>query len=229
MVYYNKINLIFEMKCAYLDTFVPDNYIICEECYKVFFSYARIACIIDADSYDSYSQSVKTGLINRIVCSACKSEFTFETPLLIYSLRHRIAVVAAFSEDPPYNSRLPFAFKAAGAGNINLRIAPYASSAAEKIRIVSNGLDDIKTELFKVNEFACYKDMDESDEYITFERTENNNLIFTHRDFKDIVLKEFSIPIKKYNDFNPVLPDVPAGKWFKADKEWAVNYMEAQK
>lgn len=207
-----------------MKTFIPDNYIICEECYRLFFSYVNIACIIDADSYVSYARSIKTGRLNRVRCPYCKSEFTFETMVYMYSVKHSMAVIAGCNADPISTSRMPHLFKMLGMSDYRFRVVPYASCAAEKIRIAAEGLDDLKVELFKFRIFDNYKSMDPCDEYITFERVEGDFIIFTHREFKDNILAEYQIPMDKYLEYNPILPDIPKCTWFRGDKSWALNY-----
>lgn len=207
-----------------MKTFIPDNYIICEECYRLFFSYVNIAYIIDADSYDSFARSIKTGRLNRVTCPYCKSEFTYETVLYIYSVKYSMAVIASHNTDPVSTERTPELFRLLGMSDYKFRVVPYASCAAEKIRIASEGLDDLKVELFKFRTFKDYKNMDPCDEYITFERIEDDSIIFSHRDFKDDILAEYRISMNEYLEYNPILPDVPECTWFRGDKSWALKY-----
>ena len=120
---------------------------------------------------------------------------------------------------------MPNALKISGYDDLKLRAVDFSSEAAEKIRIVSAGFDDIKLEMLKLEYISGYRDMDPADEYITFETLKNSNLIFTHRDFMDNVISEIEIPVEKYNAFNPQIPKIKNGEWFKADKKSIINYM----
>lgn len=212
-----------------MDFFTSEAAMCCEDCYYFSYINVKLLQVIDAEGYGKYAESAKSGLINRVRCRHCGAEFTYELPLLLYSMSHNIAAYACCDEPPPENTRFRYAMQLVGMGDINLRYVRFASEAAEKIRIAMDGFDDLKMELFKFKEFPEYEKMDVSDEYITYERVEDNNLVFTRRNFKEDLLKTMTVDIDNYKEFKPILPQVPTGVWCRADKTWAKNYLEENK
>lgn len=205
----------------------PHDYLIqCEICDKLFPMRPVFNEIIDADGFDDIAQGVDDGLCNRITCSYCGGEFTFENPIMIYSWLHKTYVTAAFPDDYFRVSNIENALRIADAKDVTLRKTDYAIEATEKIHIAKYKLSDIKTEHFKVVRFPEYKNMKNDEEVIIFDKLENGNLFFSHRHFTDKIITKFIIPLSEYEAFESNLPEVPKGKWFKIDKHWVLKHME---
>lgn len=99
--------------------------------------------------------------------------------------------------------------------------------ASEKIRIAKNGLNDGMIEILKLMQFPQYKDMDLKDEYIVYDSTNDNFLIFTHRDSYDNILDTYSVNMEIYNNIPQV--HIPCGDWQIIDRDWAKKKLEDKK
>jgi hypothetical protein len=190
-------------------------------CYKRFPKFITLTDCIDADFEDDE-------LPNRVICPYCKSEFNCEIPLILYSWKYKTYVAAACPDDFFSSHDLRNALRISGANNITLRKTDYAIEAYEKIHIAKYNLNDAKVEVFKLTYIPEYKDMKNDEETILFERTENDIMIFSHCYFTGEILKEYKIPLSKYENLNFDIPDIPNGKWFKIDKAWALKLLEVK-
>ena len=106
-----------------------------------------------------------------------------------------------------------------------LRRCRFTANSSEKIRIFKAGLNDGTIELLKLKRFPEYRDMVLDDEYIVFEYSDEENLVFSHRDFTDKLLKTYQISMCEYSHMCDV--NIPRGEWITADRDWAINFMEA--
>jgi hypothetical protein len=207
-----------------VSVFLPDIEILCEECDEYFFKYEFINNIFDLDADPKYAD----GLFNRIKCPRCDTEFTYETPILVFSNTKRLLICASVNNDGFINiNSLKRAFEISGSTDWTLRRCSFAMDAGEKIRIFNNGLDDGKVELVKLKCFDDYKNMDLTDNYITFENLRDNELVFTYRDFKDNILETRYISFEEYKTMPQT--KVPPQTWYTIDRDWAINYMEETK
>lgn len=204
-----------------------DDYMIqCEVCEKLFPMSVDFEEIIDADEYTDIAKGVEDGLINRINCRLCGSEFTFENPILIYSWSAKMYVTANFPENAYSVKSLENILRISGAQDISLRKTQYAIEACEKIHISKSGLCDAKVELFKLLKFPDYKDMDIIEETIIFDRIENDQLVFSHRNFTDEILNVYRFSAFEYETLKHNLPEIPNGIWYQIDKYWVIKHTE---
>jgi len=209
-----------------------DCLIQCEVCDKLFPKRYNYANVIDADGYDDIAYGVEEGFCNRITCPHCGIEFTLENPLMVFSWQYKTYATAGFIEidglDFYKTANLQFALNLSGAKDVNLRKTDYAIEACEKIHIAKHGLDDVKTELFKLAIFPEYADMKSDEETIIFDRIQDGNLIFSHRHFTDSIITKFYVPFSQYESFECNIPSAPKAKWIKIDKEYILNYPEGK-
>ena len=204
-----------------MSTYIPDGSIRCENCNSFFNKYVRFETVIDADSYDEASQNALEGIINRVTCPYCKTEFTYENPFMLHSYSCKSIAVAAVSSELVNVSNLSVALKISGAGEWQLRRCDFARDAAEKIRIFKSGLNDAAIELIKLRQFHDYRNMDLYDEYIIFDNLIDDKLIFSLRDYTDNVKDTYEIDMSVYNN-TPKL-SIPTAKWIKINKRFAIK------
>ncbi len=212
--------------------FYPENGITCEndKCKKHFYDYIFLKSIINFDEGGKDAKAILNGgTINRVTCPYCKCNFTYETPLLLFSQNHKIYAASTFDDDFIYTSNCENALKIAKSDDLNLRITDYAFEAAEKIRLAYFGIDDAKIEIFKLITFPKCKDMDKAFEYMVFDRVENDFLIFSHRDYTDKILKSFEILKSDFEKFDFDFKPPITGKWAKTDNKWAIKQLEDKK
>ena len=53
---------------------------------------------------------------------------------------------------------------------------------------------------------------------------DEENIVFSHRDFTDKLLKTYQISMCEYSHMCDV--NIPRGEWITADRDWAINFME---
>lgn len=207
-------------------SFVPETPIICEGCHREFIKYAVINDIVDADGKDELSKGGRSGIINRVVCPFCKKEFTYEIPILIHSYIGKIIALGVSSNAYLNAKDLPYALKAVGSDNWNLRKCSYTMNAAEKIRIFQAELQDWAIEILKLVSFKDYKDMELSDEYITFDCTDGDKLIFSKRNDSDEIIENYVVSKDEYNKILLYEIKIPTCLWQNIDRDWAIKALE---
>ncbi len=186
--------------------------------------YNHIVTYIDADDDTPDSMNAQSGIINRVRCPYCNTEFTYEIPLFIYSQANRYAIASAFDDEYVNVHSFELASKISGMSNWKLRRCTFTMNSAEKLRIFKSGLDDGKTELLKLYTFENYRNMKLADEYIVFDCFDGDNLFFSHRDFTDAVLNKYKVPISEYSLIYDT--NIPCGKWVNIDRNWAIKFTE---
>lgn len=212
-----------------LTEFYPKCGITCENdsCKRHFYKYIFFASIIDIDRGDEPADAVMNGgAVNRVKCPFCGCEFTYETPLMIFSQKYKIYTASTFDEQFIYTSAFENALRIAGETDLRLRLTQFAFEAAEKIRLAAFGLSDAKAEMFKLVRFENYKDMDTAYEYIVFDKLTDNTLIFTHRDYTDKILEVYEISYDEYKRFSPDVSGVRNACWLEIDKQWSIRRLE---
>lgn len=210
-----------------LSGYVTDNQIVCENCYKLYVGFNHIINSIDIDDDTEDSKNAISGIINRVTCPYCDTEFTYEVPLFMFSQADKYGIISAFEDEYVNIHSFNLASKISGISEWKLRKCAFAMDSAEKVRIFKANLDDGKIELLKLSLFDKYRDMNLVDEYIVFDSLEGDNLFFSHRDFTDVVLDKYKVPISEYSlicDTN-----IPCGNWINIDRSWAINFMEDTK
>lgn len=208
------------------NTFVPLNAIRCECCKKLYYTYMVVKYMYDADNPDDFTADNRNGYINRVKCRKCDCVYTYETPVLLYTMKYK--TFAAANAKSRYIDKCDYALisKLCKADDYNFRMTDFASEAIEKIRIFSCGLDDMKTELLKLKSFPKYRNMNLLHEYITFDTIKDNMLCFSQRYYTDIILNRYEVPLSDYLSINYDTSDTPTGIWIKLNRDTAIKYME---
>jgi len=207
-----------------MQKYVPDGNIACENCDRFFVSYTHIYARVNIDAKNELAKAAYNGMINRITCPYCNTEFTYEAPLFAHSYINKFAVISQFPDCYKDITSMHRAAKISGLDSWKLRNCRFAMDASEKIRIFSNGLNDGIVEIIKLKAFSDYSQMNLLDEYITFEGAINDCLVFTHRDYTDRIIEKYNVPKSMYN----TEPDnfIPNGRWIKIDRNWAQKTLE---
>ena len=206
-----------------LATLIPQEGIRCERCNKIFFRYAEICNLFDADS-ESDSSPLINGNINRIVCRYCKTEFTFETPVVVYSYIHKYFIFADCNIYHVPARKFSLSTSISGAKDWKFRVVAFAADASEKVRIFRDGLNDAAIELIKLKHIKEYRTLILEDEYITYEEITEKGIHFTKRDDCDKVLKNYYLPFSLYLkelNYNSI-----TGDWTRIDRNWALKQTE---
>lgn len=205
--------------------FIPDSKIRCENCHELFRDHIVITNIVDMDKDDTISKSVLTDLFNRVICPYCKTEFTYETPVLLFSFKMKVAILTMHSEITTNTGNFPLLVKFAKANEWKFRLCDFFCTASEKMRIFKDGLCDASIELIKNSHFKEYAHMKLDEEYIAYDYSDSEFLYFSKRNDFDNVLEKMKIPYEYYNKYLNK-PKIPGGNWTKIDRDWAVNHKE---
>ena len=207
-----------------MTSFVTDNQILCENCYKYFIAYETIISELDLDVPHAEISCSYEEKLNRITCPLCKKEYTYETDILFHSLSNKFAVYCSYDKMFLNVANFRTAMKICGFDNWNFRVCTYSYEAYEKIRIFNHGLSDTKINILKFQCFPQYKNMQENEEYINFESADSSALYFLHRDFTGKILSELTALRTDYDN----IPDTPVnlGDWAVIDKTWTIKKLE---
>lgn len=209
-----------------MSTYVPDGCIRCENCNKFFNRYVFLKSIIDTDSYEEASREAVCGVINRVTCPYCKTEFTYESPLMLHSYSNKIIAVAATNDELFNAFKLSLALKISGACDWSLRRCEFARDAAEKIRIFTYGLNDAAIELMKLRYIPGYAELDLFDEYIVFDKITETDFVFTLRDYTDKITRTYSINKQEYDKIPK--ETIPTAEWITIDRNYVLKLEETK-
>jgi len=210
-----------------MSQYVPDTNIVCENCYKFFVTYTIIHTVIDADSNDDITKDAYTGIINRVKCPYCNTEFTYESPFFVHSYMDKFFIASGFLNSYMDVASFKTAAQISKMSLCKFRRTSFIMDSAEKVRIFKSNLDDGKIEILKLKSFPDYYNMQLDDEYIVFDKSDDDYIYFSNRDFTDKVLKEYKVLKSEYSLIKDT--NIPVGDWVTIDREWAKKFMEDNK
>lgn len=189
---------------------------ICQECEKRFDISERFTTVVNLDIEGFEKNKFLNGSLNRTVCPFCKKEFTYEIPMIVFSLKLKFACLVMPNlnsqnivelKNPPYHI-LP--------DNFCYRLVRYQIEALEKYRIFSLGLDDLQIEQFKLKNFSDDEAMPFDEKNIIFDSYNDRIIKFNQVDYNNDILNTYSfdcdLPNTEYNNFCRL-------KWLKIDRE----------
>lgn len=189
---------------------------ICQECEKRFDISERFSTVVNLDIEGFEKERFLDGSLNRIICPFCKKEFTYEIPMIVFSLKLKFACLVIPNlnsqniigiKNPPYHI-LP--------DNFRYRLVHYQIEALEKYKIFSLGLDDFQIEQIKLKKFSDDEAMPFDEKNIVFDSFNNGIFNFKQVDYNNNILNtysfEYDLPKAKCNNFCRL-------KWLKIDRE----------
>ena len=199
--------------------------VICEKCGKSFDKEFRIYTVINTDFQSNLVEKLKSDKLNTVTCPCCNAVFTYERPHLAYSLSKKYAINALCSYTGGFKHLgRSHMFGMFGISGMRFRLVNYLCEVSEKVRIFELGLDDIKIEHLKFDNFGEEYFADKSDKILLFKEIFDNDIVFEFRDDVDNVLETYRIPFEEYNNCCD-LPQPPtqhngAILWSKIDNNY---------
>lgn len=193
----------------------------CQECGKLFSLAERFCTVVNLDTEGFEKDKFEDGSLNRVSCAFCSTEFTFELPMIVFSLNMKFACLIDPNIDatgiksvkaPPY-ILLPEGF--------TFRCVRYLEEAREKVRILQSGLDDVFIEYIKLIGFKDEDALPFDERNIVFNSKNEDIYKFTQIDYNNEVLQEFTIEYKNSNIPDAVINiknSLSGKKWHKIDR-----------
>ena len=174
--------------------------IICESCEEVFYSPIVVHTTVCTDNEGGINDSFSEGNLNTVTCTICKQKFTYELPMLIYSLKNPYAItVLPSKESNTYTSKSSAIFKILKLNINRFRLVNYQCEALEKVKIFENNLDDVTIEKIKLSEFNDSYFENKTLNILLFKEVQDNKLIFEYKDFLGNVIETHYISKEKYD------------------------------
>ncbi|MBQ7900868.1 MAG: hypothetical protein IJ365_02740 [Clostridia bacterium] len=172
---------------------------ICGKCDKSFNKEFRIYTVVNTDFRSNLVEKLKSDKLNTVTCPFCNAVFTYERPHLAYSLSKKYAINAlcSYSGGSRHSGRSHM-FHMFGIRGMRFRLVNYLCEVSEKVRIFEHGLDDIKIEQIKYNNFGEEYFADKSDKILLFREICCDDIIFEFRDDVDNVLETHRLPYEEY-------------------------------
>ena len=195
MLIYKYIVQVGEFMSGYEQTFEA----ICEKCNNIFQCNGIVYSSINMDFISNYSDKLRCDQLNRVVCTSCNAEFTYERPFIAYSFKNKYAVIADFRNNDVVCTfgRMHF-FDIFDIKDFRFRSVNYLCEVSEKIRIFEAGLDDVTIEIIKIKNFDESYFSDKLNKILVFDKLENNMLYFKLLNDIDEVLECFQLPFDMY-------------------------------
>ena len=202
---------------------------ICQSCDKRFKIKETYARVINLDTEGFEKDRFVNETLNKVTCPFCKSRFTFEIPMIVFSMRMKFAYLVEPNlsyqnlctiKAPPHII-LPHDFE--------FRVVRYLAEAKEKYDIRSSGLSDAVVEYIKLNSFddSMAMPFDErnmvfvshSDGVYTFKQVDcNDNILNTYNvEFSDDEIPEYIFDMTKSHN-----------GWLKIDRESLKEEIQCQ-
>ncbi len=164
------------------------NCAICEVCDKTFQSSKIIYTCVNTDAKGAVFNDFDSFMLNRIQCKYCRSYFTYEIPMFVYSLNKGYGI---FTVSCNFNSaKIQRILEYTGNKNMQIYHVPFYAFAVEIERIYKYNLDynyvtDVKNKLFNADKLNI------AEEFILFDSVNNNKLLFKRYDFLYNVKDEY--------------------------------------
>lgn len=190
----------------------------CQSCEKRFELTERFTHVVNLDIEGFEKEKFLNGTLNRVVCPICKAEFTYEIPMIVFSIERNFACLvypnlsndnAKMIKDPPHLI-LPEKFI--------FRVVHYQIEALEKTRIFMAGLDDTNIELIKLRNFTDDEAMPFDERNIIFVSYENDTYSFIQVDYNNNILKEICVDNTTL-ETDTKTKNFCRFKWLKIDRE----------
>lgn len=185
--------------------------------------------VLDMDTESEKLCSFLSGTLNNATCLHCSSSFTYEIPMLVFSMKKQYAIKVSpthgkngcIAQNPP-DFLFPDKFK--------YREVSFQIEAVEKARIFDAGLDDKIIEYIKLTSF------DDKDA-LPFDEV---NIIFDYKsddDYHFVKINSDNEILNRYCISSPQLTDCvfksestsDTKKWFTINRFTIKNYTEEEK
>ncbi len=174
---------------------------ICQDCNSVFNINRQMINVINFDEDKEASIDFLTSSLNRVTCPKCKAFFTYEIPMLVFSIKERFAIKV----EPKYSPKaqiikphLPYFFSIF---NFKYRQVSYFIEALEKVRIFKDFSDDRYIESVKLTFFSDEDATPMEDVNLCYKTSDSSYLYFEKLDYNGSLLKEFKISKNKIPDY----------------------------
>ncbi len=204
---------------------------VCERCNEFFNVNTTIYNSINLDYTSCFSSQLENNCLNRVVCTNCKTEFTYERPFIAYSLKNKYAIMSDFNFTNQIKqhgrSYLLDLFKIT---DIKFRIVNYMCEVSEKVRIFNCNLDDYKIEYIKYSHFGDDYFNDKTSKILLFKQVINDKILFELCDDVDNILEQHYIPFDEYKkcNFKPkqVFDTNGLINWYKIDNNYIKELLD---
>lgn len=194
---------------------------LCQECEKYFSLAERFCTVVNLDINGFEKDKFEDGSLNRVCCPFCNTEFTFELPMIVFSMNMKFAcliepninITGINSLKAPPHILLPEGFK--------FRCVRYLEEAREKVRILKRGLDDVFIEYIKLISFNDEVALPFDERNIVFSSKNEDTYKFTQIDYNNKILQEFTIEFTDSNIPDAVINiknSLSGKKWHKLDR-----------
>lgn len=174
---------------SYIDAFDA----ICQSCdrrFKIKETYSRV---VNLDTEGFEKERFVNETLNKVSCPFCKSRFTFEIPMIVFSMSMKFAYLVEpnltcqnlITIKAPPHIILPHDFE--------FRVVRYLAEAKEKYDIHISGLNDASVEYIKLTSFDDSMAMPFDERNIIFMSHADGVYTFKQVDYNDNILNTYSI------------------------------------
>ena len=194
---------------------------ICNECDKRFEISHRFCAVVNLDIDGFEKEGFTSGELNRIFCPHCSTEFTYEIPMIVFSLSMKFACLCIPNLESIDTARIKEPPHLLLPDNFVFRIVRYQVEAKEKYDITASGCDDRVIEYIKLISFDDSLALPFDERNIVFVSKNGDTYKFNQLDYNNTIIKSYDIEI---NDGQ--IPDyiinsnisLSGNKWHKIDR-----------
>jgi len=194
---------------------------LCQECTNHFSMAERFCTVVNLDTSGFEKDKFIDGSLNRISCPLCNTEFTFEIPMIVFSLNMKFACFIDPGIDNNSNNLVKAPPYILLPKDFTFRCVRYLEEAREKERILKSGLDDVLVEYIKLISFKDEDALPFDERNIVFDSKDKNTYKFTQIDYNNQILQKFSIEFKDDNIPDEIINiknSLSGKKWHRIDR-----------
>ena len=191
---------------------------ICQECDKSFAISDRFCTVVNLDTEGFEKDEFIQGKLNRITCPHCNTEFTYEIPMIVFSLRMKFACLCMPNLESTDISRLKEPPYLLLPEDFIYKIVRYQIEAKEKYDIIKCGCDDRIIEYIKLVSFDDDTALPFDERNIIFVSKEGDKYIFNQTDYNNKVLQSYEIKFNQEDIPDYVIKSKESRKWHKTDR-----------
>lgn len=198
---------------------------ICQECNKSHMHNEFVVTSVNIDEDTEIAQKLFDFKLNSVTCPQCKTSYTFETKMVIYSPAKKFAVIvnpgnyfAGVSDDiivPTHIFPNDFIF----------REVSFQIEATEKCRIFNDGFNDISIEYIKSKIFTDKDTLPFSEVNMVYTSFDNNFIYFTKYDYNNNILGNYHVCIDEYIHMDNSSDLINRNIWHKINRQTINKYI----
>lgn len=175
----------------------------CQECNKRFNINSRFTAVVNLDMVGFEKDEFLSGKLNKTICSHCQTEFTYEIPMIVFSMSMKFACLVEPGLDNNFANHIKNPPALILPDGFTYRIVRYQIEAKEKYDIFKNNCNDYIVEYIKLCSFSDESALPFDERNMIFKARHGDIYTFEQTDYNNKVLNQYTVsfPEEKIPDY----------------------------